>query len=36
MKNGAAEPYHEFPAKATGNNRFDATLISMTGMRQLN
>ena len=25
MKNGAAEPYHEFPAKATGNNRFDAT-----------
>lgn len=25
MKDGAAEPYHEFPAKATGNNRFDAT-----------
>ena len=25
MKEGAAEPYHEYPAKATGNNRFDAT-----------
>ena len=25
MKDGAAEPYREFPAKATGNNRFDAT-----------
>ena len=25
MKDGATEPYHEFPAKATGNNRFDAT-----------
>lgn len=25
MKAGAAEPYREFPAKATGNNRFDAT-----------
>ena len=24
MKDGAAEPYREFPAKATGNNRFDA------------
>lgn len=25
MKGSAAEPYHECPAKATGNNRFDAT-----------
>lgn len=25
MKSSAAEPYHECPAKATGNNRFDAT-----------
>ena len=25
MKGPAAEPYREFPAKATGNNRFDAT-----------
>ncbi|EJW95405.1 glycosidase [gut metagenome] len=25
MKGSAAEPYQEFPAKATGNNRFDAT-----------
>ncbi|GAE82060.1 alpha-amylase family protein [Bacteroides reticulotermitis] len=25
MKGSAAEPYREFPAKATGNNRFDAT-----------
>lgn len=24
MKGSAAEPYHEYPAKATGNNRFDA------------
>ena len=24
MKGAAAEPYREFPAKATGNNRFDA------------
>lgn len=24
MKGTAPEPYHEFPAKATGNNRFDA------------
>lgn len=24
MKGSAAEPYREFPAKATGNNRFDA------------
>lgn len=24
MKDAAAEPYKEFPAKATGNNRFDA------------
>ena len=24
MKGAAAEPYKEFPAKATGNNRFDA------------
>ncbi len=24
MKGSAPEPYHEFPAKATGNNRFDA------------
>ena len=24
MQAGAAEPYHESPAKATGNNRFDA------------
>ena len=24
MKGNALEPYHEFPAKATGNNRFDA------------
>lgn len=24
MKEGATEPYHEYPAKATGNNRFDA------------
>lgn len=24
MKGSAAEPYYEFPAKATGNNRFDA------------
>lgn len=24
MKGSAAEPYNEFPAKATGNNRFDA------------
>lgn len=24
MREGAAEPYREFPAKATGNNRFDA------------
>lgn len=25
MKGSAAEPYHECPAKVTGNNRFDAT-----------
>lgn len=25
MKGSAPEAYHEFPAKATGNNRFDAT-----------
>lgn len=25
MQDGASEPYEEFPAKATGNNRFDAT-----------
>lgn len=25
MQAGAEEPYYEFPAKATGNNRFDAT-----------
>ena len=25
MKGAAAEPYKEYPAKATGNNRFDAT-----------
>ena len=24
MQGSAAEPYHEYPAKATGNNRFDA------------
>ena len=24
MTGNALEPYHEFPAKATGNNRFDA------------
>ncbi|MEG2150772.1 MAG: alpha-amylase family glycosyl hydrolase [Bacteroidaceae bacterium] len=24
MQAGAAKPYHEYPAKATGNNRFDA------------
>ena len=24
MKGNALEPYHEFPARATGNNRFDA------------
>jgi glycosidase len=24
MRSDAAEPYHEFPAKATGNDRFDA------------
>ena len=24
MKGAAAEPYKEYPAKATGNNRFDA------------
>lgn len=24
MKDGAESPYHEYPAKATGNNRFDA------------
>ncbi|WP_321331439.1 alpha-amylase family protein [uncultured Bacteroides sp.] len=25
LKAGASEPYREYPAKATGNNRFDAT-----------